>query len=307
MPPSFLHLSDPHLSSLAQVEPRQLAFKRRLGYISWQRKRQHEHRIEVLNALRRDLGTEAAKLVLVTGDLTHIGLPEEFQQASQWLAQLASEREIALVPGNHDACVQDDWEQTFGLWRQYMCGDESTATATADNRDLYPSLRIRQDCAFIGLSSACPKPPLMASGSLGDAQLKRLRTILENTGKQGLCRVIFMHHCPVVGAEKWRKRLTDAAAFSSLVAEHGAELILHGHGHRAHQHQLPGKSGAVPVIAVPSASALGLHGADRAAYNRYSIERVAKGWTLTTTTHQYDPQTRGFLTDREDCLLIERG
>ena len=80
MPQRFAQLSDPHLSSLDAVRPRDLLGKRALGYLSWRHKRRFEHRREVLDALERDLAGTQFDQMLVTGDLTHIGLPEEFKQ-----------------------------------------------------------------------------------------------------------------------------------------------------------------------------------------------------------------------------------
>lgn len=308
MPQSFAQISDPHLSSLRGVRPGQLLSKRLLGYISWRHKRQHEHRPEVLSALQADLVAQAPELLLVTGDLTHIGLPSEFQQAAAWLRSLGNPQQIALIPGNHDSCVQSPWQETFALWADYMQTEEGELPAqpVADNRALFPSLRVRGEIAFIGLSTACPTAPGMASGSVGAAQLQRLHGVLEQTRNRGLFRVVYLHHCPLPGVEKWRKRLTDAPALTALLTEKGAELVLHGHGHRAHQHQLHSSVGSVPILAVPSASALGLHGADRAAYNRYQVQRVSEGWQLELCTHHYDPADASFHPGGSQTIAIER-
>ena len=298
MPQAFAQISDPHLSSLEGVRLGELLNKRFLGYLSWRRKRRFEHRREVLDALQTDLQASSFDQVLVTGDLTHIGLPSEFRQAGDWLAQLGSARDVALVPGNHDACVGADWDSTFALWRDYMASD--------NGEDGYPSLRIRGDIAFIGLSTACPTPPLMASGTLGQSQLEKLPPLLDHTAEQGLFRVIYLHHSPLPGREKWRKRLTDAARLESLVAEHGAELLLHGHGHRARFDILDTAHGQAPVVAAPSASALGLHGADIAHYNHYRVERNEKGWKLDIEQRRYDAQAECFAAGDRRELIVER-
>ena len=71
----FAQLSDPHLTSLQRVRWRQLMNKRVLGYLSWHRKRRAEHRGEVLDALLCDLRQTQPEHIVITGDLTHIGLP----------------------------------------------------------------------------------------------------------------------------------------------------------------------------------------------------------------------------------------
>lgn len=279
----FAQLSDPHLSTLDDVRARDLLNKRALGYLSWLRRRRFEHRREVLDALQRDIDLSELDQLLVTGDLTHIGLPEEFEQSLDWLEQLGEPSQVALVPGNHDACVAAPWEDTFALWQEYMASDEGS-----DLQPGFPTLRVRGDIAFIGLSTGCPKPPLMATGTLGPEQLEQLPALLQRTAGRDLFRVVYLHHSPVQGQEKWRKRLTDAGAIQAILEEQGAELVLHGHGHRAHYSTLETRCGQLPVIALPSSSALGLHGGDIAHYNQYTVAREGSGWHLTIAARTYD-------------------
>ena len=298
----FAQISDPHLSSLENVRPRDLLNKRALGYLSWRRKRRFEHRKEVLQALQQDLRLEQLDQLLITGDLTHIGLPSEFQQAASWLRQLGEPRQLALVPGNHDSCVRADWNDTYALWHDYMDSDQPAVQTDS----IFPSLGVRGKLAFIGLSTACPKPPLMATGTTDPEQLKRLPGMLKRAGSQGLFRVVYLHHCPLPGLEKWRKRLTNAGAVQEAIATGGAELVLHGHGHRAHQHEMSTGDGPAPVMAVPSASAMGLHGADLASYNNYVVEPNAEGWLLEVNARRYDPQLQQFVDGENQSLQIRR-
>ncbi len=283
MPQQFAHISDPHLSSLADARLTDMLNKRLLSYISWRRKRRLEHRREVLDALTRDLANSPNEQLVITGDLTHVGLPSEFQQSQQWLRELGPARDVAVVPGNHDACVKASAAETFDLWREYLSGDE----CRGDFPTFFPTQRVRGDLSFIGLNSGCPKPPLMATGTLGRAQLDQLPQLLDAAAEQGKFRVVYLHHCPLPGREKWRKRLTDAPQVLDILQRHGVELVLHGHGHRTQVHQIDGDWGMAPVIAVPSASGLGLHGADRAAYNRYQVQRTGSGWQLSIQTRRY--------------------
>jgi len=304
MPQCFIQLSDPHLSSLEDLRPRDLLNKRALGYLSWRHKRRFEHRREVLAALQRDLAHVEFDQLLVTGDLTHIGLPQEFEQARDWLRALGAPNQVAVVPGNHDAYVAAAWRDTFALWQDYMASDHERGDQAGTMP--FPSLRIRGSIAFIGLSTACPTPPLMATGTLGEQQLSRLPGLLQRAREDGLFRVVYLHHCPVPGLEKWRKRLTDAAQIQALLEEHGAELVLHGHGHRAHFSELQTRHGSLPVIAVPSASALGLHGADIAHYNRYRVERTDEGWQLHIEVRRYEAGSGRFTEGEGRTLRIER-
>lgn len=291
----FTHISDLHLTSLAAVRWSELCNKRLLGYLSWRKKRRFEHRMEVLDVLRSALKAENMDQLLVTGDLTHIGLPAEFKQVLAWLEQVGEPEQIAVVPGNHDAYVKENWSSTFDLWRNYLASDNQTqGTAPGFDNDIFPTLRIRGQIAFIGLSSACPTPPFFATGTLGLNQLERLKVLLADCASKGLFRVIYLHHPPLSEGEKWRKRLTDACALGRVVASEGVELILHGHSHRANSTELHTCHGLAPVIAVSSASALGQFGADVAAYNSFILNRVHSGWTLDMLPYLYSPELRQF-------------
>lgn len=303
---TFAHLSDPHLSSLEGVEVRDLLNKRMLGYLSWRLHRRAEHRPEVLAALVRDLRTFQPEHVVITGDLTHLGLPEEFREVSRWLQGLGSPAQVTVVPGNHDAYVSTPWERTFALWAPYMLSDAAVPSipAAAEGAGAFPSLRIRGPVAFIGLSTARPSAPFYAVGSLGQTQLRRLEALLGETDRQALCRVMLIHHPPLPDTVHWRKRLTDSGALRSLLAEHRVELVLHGHAHYAARSHLDTAAGSAPVIGIPSASALGHKPGRRAQYCLYRLTRQDRGWHLHITVRGYSGAQDCFVLDAESELVL---
>lgn len=300
----FVHLSDLHLSDLSGVGFSQLLSKRLLGYLSWRRKRRREHSTAVLTALRADLDLLPVNHLLVSGDLTHLGLPDEFSQVRGWLDRLAAAGDISVVPGNHDSYVAESWQNTYSQWHPYLRSDGAAVPTSL--AQAFPSLKVRNGIAYIGLNSALPTPPFFATGKLGSAQLEKLSALLAETASQGLFRVVYLHHPPIPGQEKWRKRLCDAAALLDVILRQGAELLLHGHSHKW-QHEmleLPGGK-AVPVIGVPSSSALGQHG-EAALYNRYSLESVATGWILQLDSRRYQHDGACFVSVGTESFAIPR-
>lgn len=279
------HVSDLHLSSLEGINPGALLDKRIFGYLSWRLRRRHEHRSEVLDALRADLQAEHPDHIAVTGDLTHLGLPREFDQAATWLARLGAPQDITLVPGNHDAYVAEPWGETFVRWSAYMAGDGGGVTTGSD--DLFPSLRIRRQVALIGLSTATPSAPFLATGRLGERQLRRLDRMLEQTAGAGLFRVVLLHHPPAAHTVRWRKSLLDGAALRDVLARRGAELVLHGHGHFSAATYLDAARRRNLAIGVPSASAIGKNVERCATYHVYRIERGETGWRLRVSVRVY--------------------
>lgn len=292
------HLSDPHLSTLTGVPLAALLNKRLLGYLSWRHRRRRNHCPRVLEALLCDLAEAAPDHVAVTGDLTHLGMPEEFRQAALWLERLGPPERVTVVPGNHDTYVATPWRETFSAWAPYLAGDEGAAAGT------YPSLRVRGPAALIGLSSARPSAPLLAVGSLGSAQLARFEEVLEETGRRGLLRIVLLHHPPVPGSINWRKRLTDANLLVAVLARRGAELILHGHGHVSVARELVAGERNIPVLGVPSASNSSSDPRRTASYHLCRFERATGGWTLRLTARVYSPAGRRFVFAREKDLFL---
>src|SRR5262249_50704818 len=108
--------------------------------------------------------------------------------------------------------------------------------------------------ALIGLSSAVPTAPFMATGRLGSMQIARLAELLDRCEREGLFRVVLIHHPPVSTAQRHFKRLTDGPRFRKILAQYGAEIVLHGHDHVYSVVHLEGPRHPIPAVGVPSAS-----------------------------------------------------
>ena len=241
------HLSDPHLSPLPAPRLRELLGKRATGFINWRRKRHRIHRGDVLARIVADLTAQAPDHVAVTGDLVNISLPGEYPPALAWLASLGPPHGVTLVPGNHDIYVREAARLPQLHWSDYMRGDDSAMTA-------FPFLRRRGPLALIGLSTAVPTAPFMATGRLGGGQLVRLAEMLDRCAREGSFRVVMIHHPPISTPARRLKRLVDGSDFCAVLARHGAELVIHGHDHARSLIDLKGPCGAIPVVGVPSAS-----------------------------------------------------
>ena len=305
---TIAHLSDPHLSSPDEVKVRELLNKRIYGFIKWQLRRGTEHSSEVLEALIRDLQVTEPDHIAVTGDLTHLGLPREFRKAAELLPSLGPPSKVTVIPGNHDFYVSTDWDSTFGLWTDYMISDVAHLRDQAgkNSRSTFPSLRIRGLAALIGVCTARPSAPLLAVGSIGQAQLQELEKTLAETGRQRLFRIILVHHPPVYGTVSWRKRLTDGSAFRSVLARCGAELILHGHAHRSSLRRFETPTGWAPAVGVPSASSLGLKPWRRARYHLYRVTREGDAWKVVMSVRGYSPVEESFAHETEKHLTVSQ-
>ncbi|MBS0547885.1 MAG: metallophosphoesterase [Proteobacteria bacterium] len=272
---TLAHLSDPHLP-MPKARPIQLVGKRATGYLNWWRHRVHLHLPEALAGIVADIKKQKPDHIALTGDLVNVALPQEFRRAADWLAAFDGPERITVIPGNHDAYVPVTWRETMGLWGAYVASD---GAAPAEGYDVFPTVRRRGEIVLVGLSSGVPKPPLLATGTLGEEQLARTERLLAETGREGLCRVVLIHHPPLTDQSKW-KHLTDADAFQAMIRRVGCELVLHGHNHRSEAARIAGPHGSVPVLGVTSASAAPGSKYGRARYHLIHIERSGDGWRL---------------------------
>jgi 3',5'-cyclic AMP phosphodiesterase CpdA len=277
---TLAHLSDPHLAPLPAPRLHQLAGKRAIGYLNWKRLRHAIHRREIADALVADIKARSPDHIAITGDLVNLALPDEFTQARAWLESVGAPADVTLVPGNHDAYVRVTTKQT-SQWADYMRGDGASAGVPLS----FPFLRRRGPLALIGVSSAVPTGPFMATGRLGRNQLDLLDRGLSQLSDDPSFRVLLIHH-PLSSKASY-KRLTDADALLALIRRHRVDLILHGHDHIHSTVWFEGLHSRVPAIGVPSASATAYGHYPAAAYNLFSITRDGDAWRC-------EQQVRGF-------------
>ena len=292
----LVHLSDPHLGPLPAVGVADLLSKRVLGYVNWRR-----HRGRAMGdfeaPLMAAIDAAGADHVVVTGDLTNLGLSAEFVGARRFLERLGPPEDVSAVPGNHDAYVPGASARAFAAWAPYMCGD------AADTG--WPFVRRRGAVALVGLTTARASGPFRATGSLGHDQLTGLAAVLAALGEEGLCRVVLIHHQPVRGATRWHKRLADAGAFARLIGEHGAELILHGHTHLPTRLLLDGPRGSrVPVVGVPAANQRTGGHRPASGFNVIDIDRRGDSWRIDVRLRQFDAPSGDYRERARDVFAV---
>jgi len=272
------HLSDPHIGPIPTPRLREVMSKRGLGLINWYRKRHRHHRLDVLDAIVADMHAQKPGHIAVTGDLVNISLEAEFAVAAKWLDKVGTPQNVSLVPGNHDAYVRRMATSAAKHWGEFMRGDDGAA---------FPYVRRRGPLAIIGLTTSVPTGPLMATGRLGGDQLARFAEILIALSREPVFRVVLIHHPPVPNRGHHMKRLIDGPFFRAMLAEHGAELVLHGHNHEQQLVWLDGPKGRIPSVGVPSASAIVSTHDEPAAYNLYSVGGGPGAWTCDLTVRGY--------------------
>lgn len=285
---TLAHLSDLHVLDLEGVPLRRYVGKRATGLVSLALGRRRAHSSEVLGSLVQDLLARPADHVVVTGDLTNLSLEPELAKARSLLEPLASGGRLSVIPGNHDVYTKDAArERTFERYFGDLMGDP----APGADGSRYPWHRRVAGLDLVGLSSAEPRPLLLAGGRVDPRQLDRLRELSRSQGLHERFTVGLVHHN--LHRRGLRKDLMHGLSNRDEVLEAcaraGIDLLLHGHTHVAHRF----RHGAMRVVGCGSSTWTSTDPGHVARYNAYHIE---EGALSRVEVRVWDPRTSRFLT-----------
>lgn len=273
---TFAQLTDVHLGPLPPFWPRHWNVKRILGFINFRAKRQVFHTPKRANLVVEHLKSQDVDHVAVTGDLTNLGMPAEFEQSHKWLQQIDGGHGVTVIPGNHDVYTRLLRDPGIERWRPYMAareGDDTKAKVPPPIADDtmasgFPFVRTFGRFALICLNSGVYMPPAIPAGRLGDAQIARFVEISRALQSQGYVRIVLIHH-PPLPEHGTHRGLRDAAAFEAALMEIGADLLIHGHNHRDMISWRDTATGPLPIVGAAAAGEGG--------YNIYRVRRSKDG------------------------------
>jgi len=167
----------------------------------------------ILDAIDRinEMGPDAT---IVTGDLSDNGYYNELKQAAEYLEQFKTP--LLVVPGNHDSrhlgnrCFEELIKERYGILQVKDHGFK-----------------------IIGLDSSEPD---LDYGKVGRSQQSFMEDAMKNASKQGLFKIIALHHhiIPVPRTGRERNVLSDAGDILMSLIENHADLVLSGHKHVPH-------------------------------------------------------------------------
>lgn len=292
------HFSDLHVLALDGVGTSRFLNKRFTGLVNLRLKREHKHRPGHVRAVAREVARVKPDHVVITGDLTNLALEQEFDAVKALLAEeLGLDGEhVTVVPGNHDLYTRGAMKtQRFTRsLAEYMTSDLPELAASLPLGQ-FPVVKLRGPLAIIGLSSAVPRPPLVASGELGRAQIEALARVLAHDEVKRRTPVLAFHHPlhnPASPVKTWVEGLRDADDLDDVLSSVKRGLVLHGHLHRRHQRDFPTRVGNLVSVIATSAS---LHHEDEhrmAGFNLYETD--GDGDLLGIEAHVFEPEAGTF-------------
>ncbi len=175
------------------------------------------------------LAANAPDLIVISGDLTRFGRPEEFAAAATWVATLEGPR--FLTPGNHDTPWAGLWQRItapFSLYESHFgepCGGSwSNETMTLAAVNTARGIQIRWN---------------WSKGEISRKQTDRAVATLASrpTGSLG---VMVCHHplAEMVGGPM-TARVRGGESAARRLCKNGVDLILTGHIHSPFAMALP--------------------------------------------------------------------
>jgi len=134
------HLSDPHIGPMPRPRRHELLGKRATGYLNWTRARTYVHDMGALSQIVADLVAHRPDHIAMTGDISNIGLPAEFQLAHAWLETLGPAVDVSFVPGNHDAYVRGSMPDLVRVFAPWTKGDRLDHDELGSNRSKFMTM-----------------------------------------------------------------------------------------------------------------------------------------------------------------------
>jgi 3',5'-cyclic-AMP phosphodiesterase len=169
------------------------------------------YRQELLRTAIDEINAAGPDLVVVAGDLTDDGYPDQYPLARDELSRIAADH-VVCVPGNHDARNVGylRFEDTFGA---------------RDSR-----LRLEPPGGELALVAVDSSKPDLDEGEIGREHYGWIEEGF--AGDAGL-RVFVCHHhlMPIPGTGRERNQVLDAGDVLSLLRQSRVDLVLAGHRH----------------------------------------------------------------------------
>lgn len=178
----------------------------------------------LVQALAADLRAARPDALLVGGDLTRAAREVEFTAAWRLLDSVAPDIPVLAVPGNHDIPHWDLLERFFAPRADWQAALPQRACMVLE----LPGLSV------IGLDTVS-RAHWHFDWSAGGVSARRMRALREALEARRSRRCVVLTHHPLLHPA-WaahRRPVRHAATALELLREHGVELILSGHLHRA--------------------------------------------------------------------------
>ncbi|HIA01406.1 MAG TPA: metallophosphoesterase [Myxococcales bacterium] len=282
-------LSDLHIFDSEGVMARDFVSKRAIGGVNLLIGRHKNHPLELAERLIADVTSQSLDHVVVTGDVTNLSLPGEFQRAAGLLRLIGGYDALTVIPGNHDIYTRGAEKQR--RFESYFGHTLFGSDMDSEDRD-FPAIKDLGEVLVIGLCSAFASSLLTSWGRVGDEQLSRLESQLSSGKYDNHFKVALVHHnIHQRGflAEK-TALLKDRDEVVQRLLKLKVKLLLHGHTHKAHRFEVSRDDHTMQIMGSGSSTWNSREPEHCARYNIYTITDSLE----SVRTRIYDHERRRF-------------
>jgi 3',5'-cyclic AMP phosphodiesterase CpdA len=241
----ILHFSDIHIQVDNKTPLWRMGWRRAMHQFEFSflgRARKFERARQTVQRIIADAERLDVDHAVLSGDLTALGMPEEFRLAREALGSLATNGRLTIVPGNHDRL---SWRDLRAFEEHF--GDLCTSDLPEYQRPgPFPAVRlIGSDLAVVGLDSSRLPPFVgLVYGKVHGEQFDSLKAILADPRMAGRAILVVVHHAPRTrdgGKDLWTQRLFDDEKLLALLPG-PRHALLFGHVHDRFWHRATEKT-----------------------------------------------------------------
>lgn len=211
--------------------------------------------------LEEILRKEQVKYMLIAGDLTSIGTPQEFYYCEKKILDIASKAEVSMKNiifclGNHDINrrivelsektkddLSDEVKRVIESKYQLLAASsakncfEKLAEPSIKGRIPFSGVVETDDFLTIILNTGwmCSQHQEIPHGKLGDEQLKWFEEVCNKYENDPKMKIVLMHHHPMqysyptIGLDC--SMIEEGSELLEIAGKKGIHMILHGHRH----------------------------------------------------------------------------
>jgi hypothetical protein len=248
---TILHITDPHFALGTHRDKHVWALESETG----------RGRPTMVEAIQQAVSDRKIGLVVITGDFTFMGLPEEFIEAAAAINRLLGllnldKDRLVVIPGNHDIrwTKADAYDQdakvteapsaakaNYEAFYRQMYGHEANPTLSMGRRYTLPSGLVLEICALNSSSLETGPKFLAGMGRVEEAAFNKVAGEFQWAKPNLTFRLLALHHHLVLVENKEAEEdyyrgyglAIDAPRVLRMAARNGVHLVLHGHKHRA--------------------------------------------------------------------------
>jgi 3',5'-cyclic-AMP phosphodiesterase len=219
-----------HLSDIHMLEARPATGTHNLSvkFVSLGRSLDGKGRARKLRRALAAAERSGADHFVISGDLTEVGTPEQYEAFAEELHDSAIHPErFTLVPGNHDAYTTGDaWKRALeGPLRAFASGAADRPGRVVD----------RGDMVILPIDVSCHQSITRSAAELTPENADALERRLADPGFNHKAMIVVQHHQPFGHARsawQWLDGLRGHARLMDLLVRYRTVSLLHGHMHK---------------------------------------------------------------------------